>query len=147
MANLKNLKPIKKGDLSNEEAKKRGRKGGKKSAESRRKKRLLKELMTEFGAMELPAGTLRQSMAEMGVVDETITNDMALVIGQYQAAIKGNPTAATFIRDTKGEKPVEKREDNINIDGELKTVTIKVQDFTMPEKPKKTPARAKKEAK
>lgn len=113
MANNENLRPIKKGELSSEEAKRRGSRGGINSGKARRQKKLLKELMMEFGALELPQGELRTSMAGLGVADEELTNDMAMVIGQYQAATKGNPSAATFIRDTKGEKPVEKTESTL----------------------------------
>lgn len=40
---LQNLKPIKKGELSKEEAKRRGSKGGKASVEARREKKLWKD--------------------------------------------------------------------------------------------------------
>lgn len=108
MANEQNLHPAEY-QLSQEEAKK----GGRNSAKARRKKRMLKDLMAIFGSLELPEGELRASMAGLGLADEELTNDMAVIIGQYQAAIKGNPSAATFIRDTKGEKPVEKSESTI----------------------------------
>ena len=45
MANNENLKPIKKGELSKEEAKKRGSKGGKKSGEKRRELKAFKEYL------------------------------------------------------------------------------------------------------
>lgn len=48
MANEKNLKPIKKGDLTKDELKKRQRNGGKKSGEVRREKKLMSQLYAEF---------------------------------------------------------------------------------------------------
>ena len=47
MANVQNLKPIKKGDLSKEELKKRQSNGGKKSAEARRERKLIKDRILE----------------------------------------------------------------------------------------------------
>ena len=47
MANEKNLKPIKKGQLSKEEAKRRGSKGGKKSAEVRKARKTFSEDLIE----------------------------------------------------------------------------------------------------
>lgn len=108
MANEQNLHPAEY-KFTQEDAKK----GARNSAKARRKKRMLKDLMAIFGSLELPEGELRDSMAGLGLTDEELTNDMAMVIGQYQAAIKGNPSAATFIRDTKGEKPIEKTESTV----------------------------------
>ena len=48
MANEQNLKPIKKGELTKEEAKKRGSNGGKKSVEVRRQKKMFRELVEEL---------------------------------------------------------------------------------------------------
>ena len=43
MPNIENLKPIKKGELSKEEAKKRGSNGGKASVEARREQKIFKQ--------------------------------------------------------------------------------------------------------
>lgn len=86
MANEQNLKPIRKGDLSNEELKKRQSNGGKKSAEVRRERKLIKERILE----------------RMGEDDwdEYIT-------GIIERA-KDNKADAEFLRDTIGQKPVDK---------------------------------------
>lgn len=44
----KNLRPIRKGELSTKEAKKRGSKGGKASGKARREKKLLSEIYAEL---------------------------------------------------------------------------------------------------
>lgn len=48
MANEQNLKPIQKGEMSKEEAKKRGSIGGKASVRKRRERKLLKETILEI---------------------------------------------------------------------------------------------------
>ena len=52
MANEQNLRPIQKGQLSEEELKKRQKNGGKKSVEVRRKKKLMKEIYAAYLAKE-----------------------------------------------------------------------------------------------
>lgn len=98
--NEENLKPIKKGELSKEEAKKRGRNGGIKSGEARREKKLFKE------AIEKQLG-------------QSIDSMISSMIDQAQ---KGNVQAITFLRDTIGEKPTDKVEADLNTD-----VTINIE--------------------
>ena len=98
--NEENLKPIKKGELSKEEAKKRGRNGGIKSGEARREKKLFKE------AIEKQLG-------------QSIDSMISSMIDQAQ---KGNVQAITFLRDTIGEKPSDKVEAELNTD-----VTINIE--------------------
>lgn len=45
---LKNLKPIKKGEITKEEAKKRGSKGGKKSVQVKKEKKLISDIYKQF---------------------------------------------------------------------------------------------------
>lgn len=98
--------------LTGEEASK----GGKNSVEARRKKKLLKEIIEMFGDLKVESENLQKMMKMAGIKDtEQMTNDLAMIIGQYRAAQKGNTNAAVFIRDTKGEKPKDVIENhNIN---------------------------------
>lgn len=89
MANQKNLIPIKKGELSKEEAKKRGQKGGIKSGEVRRARKTLKEDLL--------------FLLEQGDTQEKIS------VAMIKQALKGNVKAFAMIRDTIGEKPVENK--------------------------------------
>lgn len=85
MANEENLKPIRKGDLSKEELKRRQSNGGKKSAEARREKKLIRDRILE-------------RMTE---------NDWdEFIDGIIERAKKGD-RAYELLRDTIGEKPVE----------------------------------------
>lgn len=101
MANSDNLKPIR----TKSEARERGKNGGKKSGAARRKKKTLRELIDAFGTARVSIPGIEEEMMKLGMELDEMTNDMALVVGQYASAIKGKTDAATWIRDTKGEKP------------------------------------------
>ncbi len=94
MANNKNLKPIR----SENEAREKGRKGGKKSGETRRARKTLREELL----MLLEAGDTQNKIS----------------IAMINEAAKGNVKAYLAIRDTVGEKPIDKAEiiDSSNYD-------------------------------
>jgi hypothetical protein len=107
MANKEdNLKPFT-SEQSREEAAKNGSKGGIASGEARRRKRDLKLAM--------------QALLEADVKDkrtgEVMSGAEALAVAQYRKALKGDTKAFEVLRDTAGQKPVEKVE-QVNIDGE-----------------------------
>ena len=84
MANEQNLKPV----SSKKEARDRGRKGGLASVESRRKRKTLKEELL----LMLSEGETQQSVT------------LALI----EKAMSGDTKAFEVIRDTIGEKPIDK---------------------------------------
>ena len=84
MANEQNLKPV----SSKKEARERGRKGGLASVESRRKRKTLKEELL----LMLSEGETQQSVT------------LALI----EKAMSGDTKAFEIIRDTIGEKPIDK---------------------------------------
>ena len=102
---IDNLIPM--NERTEEERRDIGRKAGKASGEARRKKKKLRQLVEAFG--ELPAPEkVRRVMKELGVSEnEMRTNDMAIVVGLFQKAIKGDVFAFNAIRDIRGEKPVD----------------------------------------
>ena len=84
MANEQNLKPV----SSKKEARERGRKGGLASVEARRKRKTLKEELL----LMLSEGETQQSVT------------LALI----EKAMSGDTKAFEVIRDTIGEKPIDK---------------------------------------
>jgi hypothetical protein len=96
MANSGNLKPIR----TKSEAREKGKKGGEKSGESRRERKKLKELL------EL---CLQLNDEEIG-----FKNDYAMTVALIKKAVKGDVSAYLAIRDTLGEKPIDKQEVKIN---------------------------------
>lgn len=97
MANEKNLIPN--SERSPSEVRENGKKGGQKSGEVRREKRILRELLEE--------ALLKKTKTGNKYID--ITN--ALI----KQAEKGNVKAYETIRDTLGQKPIDKIEHNGNI--------------------------------
>lgn len=96
-----NLKPIKKGQLSNEELKRRQSNGGKKGSEARRQKKLLRETLEELLSMNDPA--------------TGENNQQAINVALLKQALKGNTKAYEVIRDTLGQKQPEKVETNATV--------------------------------
>lgn len=110
MANEQNLKPYKKGELSSEEAKKRGRKGGLASVEARREKKSLRstiETLLEYRPTEKELEYMRDHGID---VDDDATYRTAVAFAIINKAVKGNTRAFEMLRDTIGEKPTEKVE-------------------------------------
>lgn len=98
MANNKNL--IKNEDLTPDERRKNARKAGIKSGEKRRERKKLKELL------EIALQLQNEETGER--------NDIAITAAIINKARKGDVYAYLTIRDTLGEKPVEKQEVAIN---------------------------------
>ena len=97
MANEKNLKPPR----TKSEARERGKKGGKKSGEVRRERKALKEQLL----LLLETGNARQE----------------LCTALLEKALSGDVRAFEVIRDTIGEKPVDKV---AQTDGDGNDVTV-----------------------
>ena len=94
MANIKNLKPIQKGELSSEEAKKRGKNGGIKSGLKRIEKRLMKDILQILLETEVMQDKQLKSAKE------------AMLFSVVKNAINGDLKAIEFIQSTIGEKPI-----------------------------------------
>lgn len=117
IANEQNLKP--RTTLSREEAKKLGSKGGKASVEAKRKKKLMAEQIELLLSLPLKDEKAKAKLQALGIDTDNIDNQMALVISMWNTAIKGGKSsvqAATFLRDTVGEKPKETIEVTKNTD-------------------------------
>lgn len=103
-----NLKPIQKGQLSNEELKKRQSNGGKKSGEVRKEKKLLKETIEMLLSSQPTPEIINQYAEQFGFnpkdLQEVITG------GLIQKAMCGDAKAFEVLRDTMGQKPVDKQE-------------------------------------
>lgn len=95
-AQTNNLKPIKKGDLSKEELKRRQSNGGKASVEARKEKKLFKEEILKR-------------------MNEKDWDEMILNIVDKS---KGDLRYAEFIRDTIGQKPAQ----DVNLQAESEIV-------------------------
>lgn len=103
MPNEQNLVPM--DQRSKEEARELGREGGRASGVSRRRKRSLREAADLY--LSLPVSDRKQwnKIAKDGVDPEDIDNQMAMIIGLTQQAMRGDAKAAKVIVDLIGETP------------------------------------------
>ena len=107
MPNEQNLIPME--QRSPEEAREMGRKGGRASGVSRRRKKSLREAADLY--LSLPVANRRawNKISAEGVDQDDIDNQMAMIIGLTQKAIKGDAKAAKIIVDLIGP---ERKEDS-----------------------------------
>lgn len=99
MSNEKNLRVP-----TSSEARENGKKGGIASGEARRKKKLLRECL--------------EILLEKEITDkkgETMSGAEALSTKLFAEAMKGNVKAFEVLRDTAGQKPVEKVQMNADV--------------------------------
>lgn len=108
MACNENLKSF--NTMSPEQAKEIHSKGGKASSKARRKKKAMKKQLELLLAMPLTNEKAKSRISELGIEDKDIDNQMAITIALFQEALKGNTKAYEIIRDTIGEKPIERQE-------------------------------------
>ena len=95
----KNLKPVR----NSQEAKERGRAGGIASGEARRRKRTMKEAARLLLELEVAGENNKQNLKRMGIPDEEMNNQMAILVRMLQKAlVDGDVNAANFIRSTAG---------------------------------------------
>ena len=96
------------------------RSGGKKSGEVRRKRKTIKQQLELLLSTPVSNEDLKKQIKKWGIDDDDdINNQMAVTVSLYQQALKGNTKAIEIIRDTVGEKPVEKLEHSGNIGNSL----------------------------
>ena len=121
--NEQNLKPIKKGELTKEEAKKRGSNGGKKSAKVRKQKKLFKEIFIELLSYDIEKFTTNEKLLEkLAEINPLFAHkiDVKTVISAQvlKKAINGDLAAISMLKAQIGEEPVQEinqTNQNINI--------------------------------
>jgi hemerythrin len=139
MANEQNLKPIKKGELTKEEAKKRGSNGGKKSAKVRKQKKLFKEIFIELLSYDIEKFTTNEELLEkLAEINPLFAHkiDVKTVISAQvlKKAINGDLAAISMLKAQIGEEPVQEinqTNQNINITDEkvINSVLEKMKDL------------------
>lgn len=106
---------IKSDTFTREQRKESGRKGGLATAEKRRKQRDMREILQSFLSMPLTDGAYKlpeqfKSLAELAEANDSgnVSLAAAIVLAQITSALTGDTKAAEFVRDTAGQKPVDK---------------------------------------
>jgi hypothetical protein len=85
-------------------------KGGKASGEARRKNRNMKECLKMLLSLDVKSPKAREQLKALGIDNEEMTNQMALMVSMLNKALKGDKGCAEFIRDTSGQQIVNKAE-------------------------------------
>lgn len=84
---------------------------------ARRKKKQMKDMFEYLLGLDVTDAKLKAKMSEMGIDDEQMTYNAMVCYSMIRAACEGSVKAATFIRDTTGQKP----QDNVKIEGTVES--------------------------
>ena len=109
-----NLIPIKKGELSSEEAKRRGAAGGKKSGETRRQKRDARQ-SARFILNLAAKGQIAANLKELGIPESDRNNLEALHARLFTMAMSGNLDAYKELMIAAGYNTEENRKERESI--------------------------------
>jgi hypothetical protein len=102
-------RPFEKG-RSSEEAAESGRKGGIASGVARRQAKDLRNLALAILEMPIKEGDIDEITTLASVKGKNMTTSQAMILAQVRRAIEGDSKAFEVIRDTAGQKPIEKVE-------------------------------------
>ena len=121
MANEKNLIPIEQVNSrrSREEHSEDSRKGGQKSGEVRRQRKAMKKQMEMLLALPFKQEKQLKFMKDLGIEENQIDNQMALVVAMYGKALKGDVQAFNIIREVVKDEQTVKDEDRVQIINDL----------------------------
>lgn len=118
MANEQNLIPYT-SNQSREEAKKNGQKGGQKSGEVRRQRKAMKEQMEMLLSLPFKQEKQLKFMKNLGIEEEEIDNQMALIVAIYGKALKGDVQAFNTIREVTQDDKTVNQEERVQIVNDL----------------------------
>lgn len=117
MANEQNLIPWNK--RTENEQREYARKGGQKSGEVRRQRKAMKEQMDMLLSLPFKQKKQLDFIKDLGIEEEEIDNQMALIVAMYVKAIKGDVQAFNTIREvTQDDKHINK-DDRVEIINDL----------------------------
>lgn len=118
MANEQNLIPFT-SNQSREEAERNGRKGGQKSGEVRRQRKAMKEQFEMLLTLPFKQVEQLEFIKELGLKEDEIDNQMALVVAMYGKALKGDVQAFNTIREVTQDSQVVNKENRVQIVNDL----------------------------
>lgn len=90
-----------------EERRRNAQKAGKASGKARKQKKLLRECLEAILMSKVPDGELQELLEQSGV-ENSYDNAMSLAL--IKKALQGDPKAFEVVRDTIGQKPMDKVE-------------------------------------
>jgi coenzyme F420-reducing hydrogenase alpha subunit len=84
------------------------RMGGIASGVSKRRKKLIKETIETILELPVKDKRVKDGLKRIGLTTEDMTQQSLMILGVMKRAQNGDPYAATFIRDSIGQKEAEK---------------------------------------
>lgn len=121
MANEQNLMPIEEVNSrrTREEHSKDSQKAGKKSGEVRRQRKAMKEQFEMLLTLPFKQVGQLEFIKELGLNEDEIDNQMALVVAMYGKALKGDVQAFNTIREVTQDSQVVNKENRVQIVNDL----------------------------
>lgn len=121
MANEKNLMPIEEVNSrrTREEHSRDSAKGGRKSGEVRRQRKAMKEQMEMLLSLPFKEPKALDFMKNLGIEEDNLDNQMALIVAMYAKALKGDVQAFNTIREVIQDEKMVKDEDRVQIINDL----------------------------
>ena len=108
-------------DQSRTKAAQNGKKGGIASGEAKKRKKIFKDILEDIGIKNCNPDEIKKIMQQYvpNIDYDDLTYNYALMISMFHRGIvKGNAKCAEFIRDTIGQKPIDKQQiANIDANG------------------------------
>ena len=117
MANEQNLIPFNK--RTENEQREYAKKGGQKSGEVRRKRKAMKEQMEMLLSLPFKQPKQLNFMKNLGIEEDKIDNQMALIVALYGKALKGDVQAFNTIREVTQDDKAISQEDRVQIINDL----------------------------
>lgn len=117
MANEQNLIPWNK--RTENEQREYARKGGQKSGEVRRQRKAMKEQFEMLLSLPFKQKKQLDFMKDLGIKEDEIDNQMALIVAMYGKALKGDVQAFNTIREVVKDEQTIKDEDRVQIINDL----------------------------
>lgn len=108
IADYPNLTPEKIINQTPEERKANGRLGGIASGKARKKKKTMRAIYESLAGQKVNGETVQKLQGTLQKVKKDLTVEESIVLAQVLMAQAGDTRAAEFLRDTAGEKPVDK---------------------------------------
>lgn len=121
MANEQNLIPIEQVNSrrTREEHSEDSRKGGKKSGKVRRQRKAMKEQMEILLSLPFKQKKQLNFIKDLGIEENEIDNQMALIVSMYGKALKGDVQAFNIIREVVQDEKTVKDDDRVQIINDL----------------------------
>ena len=108
MANDSNLVSL--ATRSQQERTEIARKGQEASTKAKKEKKLIKDSIELLLGLPIKSNKTKEQLRELGIDESEMNNQTAMVIAIYQKAIKGDVNAFNTLRDTVGQKPIDRVE-------------------------------------